>query len=158
MTADKHTPTPDQLAHTLGRIDIYLLDQLLKGNIDITQKILDAGCGEGRNIWYLLNLDADVYAVDKEPMVIEELRLAMEDRVENTMERYQICDIQQLPYENHSFGTVISIAVLHFAMNVAHFKAMVQEMWRVLQPGGVFFARLASDIGLEDQEIGRAHV
>jgi hypothetical protein len=28
---------------------------------------------------------------------------------------------------------------------------MVHEMWRVLKPGGLFFARLASSIGIEDQ-------
>jgi hypothetical protein len=28
---------------------------------------------------------------------------------------------------------------------------MVQEMWRVLKPGGIFFARLASTIGMEDK-------
>ena len=28
---------------------------------------------------------------------------------------------------------------------------MVNEMWRVLKPGGILFARLASSIGLEDQ-------
>ena len=29
--------------------------------------------------------------------------------------------------------------------------SMVKEMWRVLKPGGIFFARLASSIGIEDQ-------
>ena len=28
---------------------------------------------------------------------------------------------------------------------------MVREMWRVLKPGGMFFARLASTIGIEHQ-------
>ena len=28
---------------------------------------------------------------------------------------------------------------------------LVDEMWRVLQPGGIFFARLASSIGIENQ-------
>jgi hypothetical protein len=39
--------------------------------------------------------------------------------------------------------------VLHFAEDEADFEAMVAEMWRVLEPGGVFFARLASTIGIE---------
>jgi hypothetical protein len=44
---------------------------------------------------------------------------------------------------------VISSAVLHFARNRAHWRAMVGEMWRVLAPGGVLFARLATMIGQE---------
>jgi hypothetical protein len=44
---------------------------------------------------------------------------------------------------------VISSAVLHFAADHAHFGRMVDEMWRVLRPGGLVFARLASSIGIE---------
>ena len=39
-------------------------------------------------------------------------------------------------------------AVLHFARDPRHFEAMLGQMWRVLRPGGVFFARLASSIGI----------
>jgi tellurite methyltransferase len=41
--------------------------------------------------------------------------------------------------------------VLHFARDERDFAAMLREMWRVLSPGGLFFARLASSIGLEHQ-------
>ena len=46
---------------------------------------------------------------------------------------------------------VISSAVLHFVRDAEHFRAMVNEMWRVLVPGGLLFARLATSIGLEHQ-------
>jgi hypothetical protein len=39
--------------------------------------------------------------------------------------------------------------VLHFARDAAHFEAMLRGCWRVLRPGGVFFCRLASSIGVE---------
>ena len=48
---------------------------------------------------------------------------------------------------------VICSAVLHFAKDEAHFGRMVEELWRVLAPDGLLFARLASSIGLE-QRIG----
>jgi hypothetical protein len=41
--------------------------------------------------------------------------------------------------------------VLHFARDEAHFAAMMHGTWRVLKPGGLFFCRLASSIGMEDQ-------
>ena len=44
---------------------------------------------------------------------------------------------------------VISSAVLHFARDEQHFNGMLDEMWRVLKPGGLFFARLTSSIGIE---------
>ena len=45
---------------------------------------------------------------------------------------------------------VICSAVLHFAADLAHFDHMLEELWRVLAPDGLFFARLASNIGIED--------
>jgi ubiquinone/menaquinone biosynthesis C-methylase UbiE len=44
---------------------------------------------------------------------------------------------------------VVCSAVLHFARDRAHFDRMLDEMWRVLARGGLFFARLASSIGIE---------
>jgi len=44
---------------------------------------------------------------------------------------------------------VICSAVLHFARDEQHFTTMIEEMWRVLVVGGLFFARLATSIGLE---------
>ena len=44
-----------------------------------------------------------------------------------------------------------------FARDRTHFDRMIGEMWRVLAPGGLFFARLASSIGIEpliDQTVG----
>ncbi|MDP9170900.1 MAG: class I SAM-dependent methyltransferase, partial [Acidobacteriota bacterium] len=46
---------------------------------------------------------------------------------------------------------VISSAVLHFAASDDHFQAMLAGTWRVLKPGGLFFCRLASSIGIEHQ-------
>jgi 2-polyprenyl-3-methyl-5-hydroxy-6-metoxy-1,4-benzoquinol methylase len=50
---------------------------------------------------------------------------------------------------------VVCSAVLHFASDEAHLDRMVQDLWRVLAPDGMLFARLASNIGLEDR-IGAA--
>jgi hypothetical protein len=44
---------------------------------------------------------------------------------------------------------VISSAVLHFARDEGQWWEMAQEMWRVLVPDGMLFARLASTIGHE---------
>jgi SAM-dependent methyltransferase len=46
---------------------------------------------------------------------------------------------------------VLSSAVLHFARDDGHFQAMLRGTWRVLKPGGLFFCRLASSIGIENQ-------
>ncbi|MFT3743892.1 MAG: hypothetical protein QM785_06305 [Pyrinomonadaceae bacterium] len=44
----------DDIRETFGGIDIYLFDQIQKGRFSPGMKILDAGCGGGRNIHWLL--------------------------------------------------------------------------------------------------------
>lgn len=55
-----------------------------------------------------------------------------------------------MPFGEEYFDLLICSAVLHFAKNEMHFKEMLLTMWKVIKPGGFFFARLASDIGIEE--------
>jgi SAM-dependent methyltransferase len=66
-------------------------------------------------------------------------------------ERFSVELVERLPFADHAMDAVISNAVLHFARDDQHFEAMVRDMWRVLKPGGVFFCRLASSIGMADR-------
>ena len=66
-------------------------------------------------------------------------------------DRFRVEPVEALSFADRSMDAVISSAVLHFARDHAHFDAMAQQMWRVLAPGGVFFCRLASSIGMEDR-------
>lgn len=134
-----------------GRIDIYLFDQLLRGNVDLNRPILDAGCGSGRNLRYLLTRGADVHGIDRDPAAIERLCNDAFHLAPNLPpENFSQGELDAIDYPGDTFGTVICSAVLHFADDEAHFRACMTEMWRVLAPGGLFFARLASTIGMEE--------
>ncbi len=122
----------------LGRIDIYVLDQILRGRIVPGQRILDAGCGGGRNITYLLREGYDVSAVDRSADAVERVRtLASELAPDIPAEQYQVAAVEALPFEEDEFDVVISCAVLHFAESETHFASMLTEMARVLRPGGL---------------------
>jgi len=62
------------LQEQFGHIDIYLFDQLLKGRISPGMRILDAGCGSGRNLVYFLRQGYEVYAADADPLAVEGVR------------------------------------------------------------------------------------
>ncbi len=136
------------LAERFGPIDIYLFDQLLKGRIQPAMRLLDAGCGRGRNLIYLVGAGHDVHAVDADEANVAAVRERMPALADA---RVQVAQVEALPFADDAFDVVVSNAVLHFARDHDHFDAMVAEMLRVLAPGGMLFARLASDIGLEDR-------
>src|SRR6186713_2465484 len=66
-------PTPS-LQEQFGQIDIYLFDQLLRGRIVPGMRVLDAGCGLGRNLVYLLREGYEVIGVDSDPQTVERVR------------------------------------------------------------------------------------
>jgi SAM-dependent methyltransferase len=138
------------LKETFGDIDIYLFDQLLKGRIRSGDRVLDAGCGSGRNLIYLLQSGIDVWAADANPHAVAEVReLASRLAPGAPSDRFVVTPLQHLPFPDASFSVVICSAVLHFAPNDTEFHAMVTDMWRVLASGGMFFSRLATTIGMD---------
>jgi len=141
----------NELRQLYGNIDIYLFDQLLKGTYDKCQKVLDAGCGGGRNLVYFLRNGYDVYGIDPNPDSVETVKeLSRNLSPGNPLTNFKVTGVEDMPFENEYFDLVISSAVLHFAVNADHFDIMLQSMWRVIKPGSYFFARLASDIGIEN--------
>jgi tellurite methyltransferase len=140
------------LLEQFGSIDIYLFDQLLKGRLTPEMRVLDAGCGGGRNLVYFFRSGFNVSGVDQSSEAIAQIRsLAAQLAPHLPSDNFRVALIEQIPFGDKSFDVVISSAVLHFATDEAHWLAMVREMWRVLKPGGIFFARLASTIGMEDK-------
>jgi len=143
------TPSAD-IQRLFGDIDIYLFDQLARGRFNKRRRVLDVGCGGGRNLRYLLAHGYDCAGIDVDSRAVEEVRRGAGalDRGD-VLDRLVVGTADALPWGDGSFDAVICSAVLHFADDAAHFGRMVTEMWRVLAPDGLFFARLASTIGLE---------
>ena len=136
------------LREQFGDIDIYLFDQLLRGRIAPGMRVLDAGCGAGRNLVYLIHEGYDVYGADADPAAISALR---ELAPHVPVDRFRVEPIEAMTFDDEFADVVISSAVLHFARDEAHFDAMLSGSWRVLRRGGLFFCRLASTIGMADR-------
>jgi len=133
-----------------GQIDIYVFDQILRGNIAGGMKVLDAGCGYGRNLVHLLREGAAVYALDANPEGVAHVRaLARELAPSLPDENFQVGAIEKMPFADGFADVVMCSSVLHFARDEKHFLAMIEELWRVLRPGGLLFVRLGSRIGMD---------
>lgn len=143
---------PKELNQELGNIDLYLLDLLLKGYLDANMKILDAGCGEGRNAHWFIKNDYQVYGIDQNPSAIRFVRiLAQSLNPHYDTHRFQEGDLSKILFPNTTFQAIICSAVLHFAQSEEHFLQMWAELWRVLTPQGFLFLRMASAEGIETQ-------
>jgi tellurite methyltransferase len=145
---------PSGLSEQFGQIDIYLFDQILRGRVAPGSRILDAGCGGGRNLVYLLRAASregyEVFGADSNPQAIASVRqLAASLAPSLPATNFRLETIEKLSFPDAFADLVISSAVLHFASSDEDFEAMLDGMWRVLNPGGLFFCRLASSIGIE---------
>jgi SAM-dependent methyltransferase len=146
---------PSELNRLLGNIDIYLLDQILKNRFSKEMKILDAGCGEGRNAVYFLNSGFQIFGFDQEELAIQYLRFVAKSVQANyDAHRFQVGQLEEIPFHTGAFEAVICSAVLHFAKGEAHFWEMIQELSRVLKPGGILWFRMTTGFGgvLEQSE------
>jgi SAM-dependent methyltransferase len=140
------------LFEQFGNIDIYLFDQFLRGRIATGMRVLDAGCGEGRNLVWLLRNGFESFGVDSDPRAIAAVRrLAVSLAPEIPADNFRVEAIESMSFQGATADLAISSAVLHFARDDDHFQAMLQGMWRTLKPGGLFFCRLASSIGIETE-------
>ncbi len=142
----------DDLQKQFGPIDIYLFDQLLRGRIAPGMRIFDAGCGSGRNVVYLLREGYEVFGVDADARAIDAVRrLAASLAPTLPADNFRVEAVEATSFTGAFADLVISSAVLHFARDDDHFDAVLRGTWRVLKPGGLFFCRLASSIGIENQ-------
>lgn len=145
-------------------MDVYLLDLLVQGALPPGTRILDAGCGGGRNLLWFLRHGYPVSAVDRSASAVEKVRrLAREQAAvepaaemapeasgrQGLEERFRVAELDQLPFDDGSFDVVVCCAALHFATDEAHFRRMVEELWRVLAAGGLLFVRTASASGMD---------
>ena len=141
----------ERLRALLGRADVYLLDQIMKGRYTHSDKILDAGCGHGRHISLFEKLELDIYGID----INQERIHHCKQEFPKIAKHFQVCDLQQIPFDDGFFEHVISSAVLHFATSKAHFKSLFAENIRVIKVGGTLFIRMTSQFGLTPDSIRR---
>jgi SAM-dependent methyltransferase len=150
----KATEVTMNVQDQFGQIDIYVFDQILRGNIAPGMRVLDAGCGYGRNLVHLLREGCEIFAVDANPDGVEHVRaLAAELAPSLPASNFRISPIEKMDFPDDFADVVICNSVLHFARDEAHFLAMLEELWRVVRPGGMLFCRLGSRIGMSFERL-----
>ncbi len=141
----------NSIKNLLGQTDIYLLDQIMKGRYKEHDKIIDIGCGPGRNMHWFLQNHLETYAIDTNEELIHQLKATHPNL---SADRFQVASVEKIPFPDNYFDHIICIAVLHFANDTQQFKEMFKEVVRVVKPGGSLFFRIAANVGFEDKIVG----
>ena len=134
----------------IGMMDIYLIDQLQKGRLNNKMKILDAGCGRGRNAEYFIKNGYEIFGVDKNEKSILSLREKINEwNAGFDSANFKIEDLINISFPDCYFDFIISSAVLHFSENREHFTQQILELIRVLKNDGFLFIRMTGKHTIE---------
>lgn len=146
-----HSEQAGKFAAWYGQADPYSscfaysrkrLDRLLDGYLPSTNaglRLLDVGCGTGHQLARWSAAGYDAAGVDGSDAMLAEARQ------NNPGAELQQADVQRLPFSDASFDRVTSIEVLRYLPDPSQ---SIEEMARVLRPGGVCLATAAPLLGL----------
>jgi tellurite methyltransferase len=141
----------DELISRFAGVDIMLIDQLLRACVPPGARILDAGCGGGRNLGIFQRAGHEVWGSDLDASAISAVRDHFPELdAQQRAARFLHEDLAYSQLPSGHFDFVICNAVLHFARDPMHLRQMVETLKRVCRPEGRVFARLASREGVRD--------
>ncbi len=122
--------------------------QAIQRNLAPGARVLDAGCGRGRNTLYLAQLGFDVWASDWSVTAVSQARRRLAQA--GCQAAVQAVDLTRIPYRAGCFDAVICVHVLPCAHRADLFASLA-ELRRVLRPGGWLCLDL---LHIEDSEYG----
>lgn len=141
--------TPHEINNYFGDMDIFLMDLILKGKIPEKGKVLDAGCGEGRNGIYFINNQYSYTGVDTDRSKVS----LIEFLSGGTESSFFVEDIKTFAERKETFDFIVCSRVLHFAESEDHFYEMWNDLISMLNPRAIIYISMDSVI---DTDIGEA--
>jgi SAM-dependent methyltransferase len=114
--------------------------------------ILDVGCGVGRHVTYLGGLGFPMAGVDISPTGIQQTKAICTER--RIVFDGRISDMTTLPWPDQTFAAALSTSTIHHHRRANIVQALA-EVWRVLQPGGLFLVDFPCTDTIMYQELRR---
>lgn len=95
------------------------------------RKLLDLGCGNGKDLLKYLKNGFDAYGTDASKFMIDEASRSVEP------ERLRISNHTNIPFREGFFDTVVSRFSLHY-INAEELQKAYEQVSKVLRPAGMF--------------------
>ena len=125
----------------IGGIDLFLLDQVLKGNIHREMNILEVGCGYGKNLPFFLESKYHISGIDKDPKAIHSIQSHLKTQYPKVeLSRFQVQDILTYTDESSSYDAILCLAVLH-TLEPNEYETALVNIWKMLSKGGILIIR-----------------
>jgi len=105
--------------------------EFLFDSLNLGEKVLDLGCGNGRFFRFFKKRKVDYFGTDASPKLVEIAKR------ENPGARFETADALNLPFPGNNFDKIYSIAVLHHIPSYGLRMKFLKEAERVLKPGGI---------------------
>jgi len=99
--------------------------------LDKKDRVLDIGCGSGRDVIYLAKNGFDSYGIDFSKVAIEKTR----KRYKGKNLHLFVSKAENLPFKNGFFDSIYCGWVLYYT----DMKKSISEINRVLKDGGIFY-------------------
>ena len=109
-----------------------VIDTINEYNITKDDKILDLGCGEGRDAIYLLDNGYNVLAVDYSTSAIQKCNELTENKYKNSFKQFDLITDNI----DEKFDFIYSIAVIHMFVNEKHRQKFYQFIYNHLKENG----------------------
>ncbi len=106
------------------------------------KRILDLGCGTGRNTIYLAQQGFSVYALDASKTGVA-ITKKKAQKLGLTNIKYRVADMKKTHYPNNYFDAIMCIFVLSHGLLKDNENA-VKEIYRILKPNGMFITEVMS--------------
>ncbi|MEP0985942.1 class I SAM-dependent methyltransferase [Ekhidna sp.] len=137
--------TIQEVNNFFGDMDLFLMDLILKGKIPEGSKVLDVGCGEGRNAVYFLQNSFEYHGWDTDAS-----KLKLISYLANSMKiagaHFVECDFLTVK-PTHKFDLVICSRLLHFSQSEKQFFEMWDKLKSFLKKGGILYITMDSLVG-----------
>jgi len=119
-------------ASTRAATEIWGTVQKFMDMIEPNSKILDAGCGSGKNMG--LRTDCQYQGIDNSEALV---KICQEQGY-----FVDIGDITELPYDDNVFDATMCVAVIHHLDTREQRQKAVKELYRVTKPGGLIMIQV----------------
>ena len=122
---------------------------MLRTHVDSPEgkSVLDIGCGCGAYLEELGKMGMDPYGLDLSPAMIQECRKRLRVSDEVFSSHFATGDIEAIPFPAEQFDVVVSIGVFGYLTTD---DAALEEVWRVLKPGGLFLVSVQNAMSLSN--------